>query len=109
MRAGFDDRELAVAVRERLGGPRQLLPGPGRVAERPAGPDLDGLTFGTDLAGFLPVLTDGLVGQPGIVRGHLSGVVVEYFLHDVLGDIPVETGRERITNHVEWVNLATGR
>jgi len=39
-------------------------------AERPVGPDLDGLAFGTDLAGFLPVLADGGVGQPGVMRGH---------------------------------------
>jgi len=61
MRAGFDQGELAVAVRERLGGAGQLLFRPGGVAERPAGADLDRLAFGTDLAGLLPVLADGLV------------------------------------------------
>ena len=33
MRAGLDDRELAVAVRERLRRAGQLLAGPGGVAE----------------------------------------------------------------------------
>jgi hypothetical protein len=37
MRAGFDQGQLAVAVRQRLGGPGQLLLGPGGVAERAVG------------------------------------------------------------------------
>src|ERR1022692_499378 len=61
VRAGLDQRELAVAVRERLGGAGQVLFCPGGVAERPVGADLDGLAGGVDLAGFLPVLPDGLV------------------------------------------------
>ena len=70
MRAGFDQGQLAVAVRERLGGPGQLLFRPCGVAERPVGADLDGLALGVDLAGLLPVLADGLIGQPRIMRGH---------------------------------------
>ncbi len=31
-------------------------------------------------------------------------VVVKDFLHDVLRDVPVETGRERITNHAEYLS-----
>jgi len=92
MRAGFDERQLAVAVRQRLGGAGQLLFRPGGVAERPVGADLDGLALGVDLAGSLPVLTDGLIGQTRIEGGHERRVVVEYFLHDVLRDIAVETG-----------------
>src|ERR1022692_793919 len=61
VRAGLDQRQLAVAVRERLGGAGQVLFCPGGVAERPVGADLDGLAGGVDLAGFLPVLPDGLV------------------------------------------------
>jgi hypothetical protein len=33
------------------------------------------------------------------MRGHLSGIVVEYFLHDVLRDIAVdEPGAERVAS-----------
>jgi len=90
MRAGLDDRELAVAVRERLRRAGQLLAGPGGVAERAVGVDLDGLPGRADLAGSLPVFPDGLIGQPRIEGGHFSRVVVEDLLHDVLGDIAVE-------------------
>ncbi len=90
MRAGADQGKLAVAVRQRLRRPRQLLLGPRGVAEGPAGADLDGLAFGVDLAGFLPVVPDGLVGQPGVMPGHLRRVMVEDFLHDMLRHIPVD-------------------
>ena len=90
MRAGLDDRELAVAVRERLRRAGQLLAGPGGVAERAVGVDLDGLPGRADLAGSLPVFPDGLIGQPRIAGGHFSRVVVEDLLHDVLGDVAVD-------------------
>jgi hypothetical protein len=64
MRAALHERQLAVAVRERLGVARQVLLGPGGVGERLAGADLDGLALGVDLAGSLPVVADGLVRQP---------------------------------------------
>ncbi len=90
MRAGFDQGQLAVAVRERLGGAGELLFRPCGVAERPVGADLDGLSLGVDLAGPLSVLTDGLIGQPRIKSGHERRVVIEYLLHDMLRDIAVE-------------------
>src|SRR5450755_1010422 len=62
MRAGLHERQLAVPVRERLGGAGQPVLGPGGVAERAVGAELDGLPGGADLSGFLPVLTDGGVG-----------------------------------------------
>src|SRR5260370_29236921 len=46
MRAGLDQGQLAVAVRQRLRRPGEPLLGPGGVAERPVGPDLDGLSQG---------------------------------------------------------------
>src|SRR6266571_552416 len=61
VRAGLHERQLAVSVRERLGGAREPVPGPGGVAERPVRADADGLPGGSDLAGFVPVLADGLV------------------------------------------------
>jgi len=103
VRADADHGKLAVAIRQRLGGPRQPVLGPGGVAERAVGADLDGLALGVDLAGLLPVLADGLIGQSRIVSCHEGRVVVEDFLHDVLRDIAVETGRERITNHAEYL------
>src|SRR6266704_6756272 len=97
MRAGLDDRELAVAVRERLRRAGQLLAGPGGVAERAVGVDLDGLPGRADLAGSLPVFPDGLIGQPRIEGGHFSRVVVEDLLHDVLWDVAVdEAGAQRV-------------
>jgi len=48
------------------------------------------------------VLADGLIGQPGIKGGHERRVVVEYFLHDMLGNVAVETGREQYSNHAEY-------
>src|SRR5439155_23903043 len=61
MRTGFHCRQLAVAVRERLGGPGQALFRPGSIAERPVRADLNGLAFRVDLAGSFPVLADGRV------------------------------------------------
>ena len=75
MRAGFDQGQLAVAVRERLGGAGQLVFRPGGVAERPVGADLDGLALGVDFAGSVPVLADGLIRQAGIMSGHEGRVV----------------------------------
>jgi hypothetical protein len=95
VRASADHRKLAVAVRQCLGGQGQPLFRPGGVAERAVGADLDGLALGVDLAGPLPVLADGVIGQPGIVGCHFSGVVVEYFLPDVLGDITVDQDRSQ--------------
>ena len=43
-----------------------------------------------DLAGGFPVPADGGVVQPGVVRGHLRGVVVEDAPHDLLRDVPVD-------------------
>jgi hypothetical protein len=59
MRAGPDERQLAVAVRQRLRRPGQAVLGPGGVGERAVGADPDGLAFGVDLARFFPVLADG--------------------------------------------------
>src|SRR5206468_9776354 len=61
-------RQLAVAVRERLGGPGQSLFRPGGIAERPVRVDLNGLAFRVDLAGSFPVLEDGRVREPGVMR-----------------------------------------
>ena len=76
MRAGLDHGKLAVAVRQRLGGPGQPLFRPGGIAERAAGADLDGLSFDVDLAGLLPVLADGLVRRPGVMCCHSSRIVI---------------------------------
>ena len=95
MRAGFDQGQLAVAVRQRLGGAGQLLFRPGGVAERPVGADLDGLALGVDLAGSFPVLADGLIGQPRVMSGHERRVVIEYLLHDMLRDVPVDQDRSQ--------------
>ena len=43
-----------------------------------------------DLAGGFPVPADGGVVQPGVVRGHLRGVVIEDAPHDLLRDVPVD-------------------
>ena len=72
MRAGLDYRKLAVAVRERLRGAGQLLFRPGGLAERAVGVDLDGLARALTLRASLPVLADGLIGQPGIMGGHFA-------------------------------------
>src|SRR6266852_2035961 len=93
MRTGLDQRQLAVAVRQRLRRPGQLLFRPGGVAERPVRADRDRLPGSIDLAGFFPVLADGLVRQPGVMRGHLGRVVIEDFLHDMLGDVTVDQDR----------------
>ena len=93
--AGLDERKLAVAVRQRLRRPGKLLFRPGGVAERPVGADLDGLALGVHLAGPLPVLADCLIGQPRIMSGHERRVVIEYLLHDVLGDIAVDQDRSQ--------------
>src|SRR6266568_1595750 len=61
VRAGLGHGKLAVAVRQRLRGPGQPLLRPGGLAERAFGTDLDGMPFGVDLAGLLPVLADGLI------------------------------------------------
>jgi len=37
-----------------------------------------------------------------IERGHERRVVIEDLLHDVLGNVPVETGREQYSNHAEY-------
>ena len=55
MRAGFDRGQLAVAVRERLGGAGQLLFRAGGLGEGPGGVEADGLAAGVDLAGGFPV------------------------------------------------------
>lgn len=43
------------------------------------------------------------------MRGHGRGVVIEDLADDFLRHVPVETGRERITSHAEWVSLTAGR
>ena len=64
MRAGFHQRQLAVPVREGLGGAGQLMLGPGSVAERPVGAYLDRLAGCADLRAFSQwprtVLSDSL-------------------------------------------------
>ena len=62
-------------------------------AASPSGPSgliWDGLALGVHLAGPLPVLADCLIGQPRIMSGHERRVVIEYFLYDMLRDIPVD-------------------
>src|SRR5271165_7567902 len=93
MRTGLDQGQLAIAVRQRLGGPGQLLLRPGGIAERTVGADLDGLTLGIYLAGSFPVLTNGLIGQPRVVSGHQRRVMIKYLLHDMLRDVPVDQDR----------------
>src|SRR6266568_6079150 len=95
MRAGLDDRELAVPVRERLGGPGELLFGPGGLGEGPGGVEADGLSAGVDLAGGFPVPADGGVAQPGVMRRHFGSLVIEDLLHDMLGDVTVDEGRSQ--------------
>ena len=90
VRAGLDHRELAVPVGQCLGGAATAVFCPGGLAERPVRADADGLPGGSDLAGFVPVLADGLVRQPGVVRRHVRRVVVEDLLHHMLGDVPVD-------------------
>ena len=92
MRAGLDCRQLAVAVRERLGGPGQLLFRPGGLGEGPGGVEADGLAAGVDLAGGFPVPADGGVGQPGVMRRHFRSLVIEDLLDDMLGDVTVDEG-----------------
>ena len=43
-----------------------------------------------DLAGGFPVPADGGVVQPGVVRGHLRGVVIEDAAHHFLRDVAVD-------------------
>jgi hypothetical protein len=38
------------------------------------------------------------------VGGHLGRVVVEDLLHDVLGDVAVETGREQCSGRTEYLS-----
>ena len=90
VRAGLLHRQPAEAVGQRLGGPAEALFGPGRLGERPAGVDRDGLAGDVDLAGGFPVPADGGVVQPGVVGGHLRGVVIEDAPHDFLRDVPVD-------------------
>ena len=88
MRAGLDQGQLAIAVRQR----------PGGIAERTVGADLDGLTLEIYLAGPFPVLTNGLIGQPRVVSGHQRRVMIKYLLHDMLRDVPVDQDRpQRVT------------
>jgi hypothetical protein len=89
VRTGADHGRLAVAVRQRLRRPGQPLFRPRGLAERAVGTDLDGLAMGVDLAGLLPVLADGLIGQPGVMSGHERRVMIEHLLHDMLRDVTV--------------------
>src|SRR6185437_1409144 len=66
------------------------LPGPGGVGHLPAGVEGDGVAGDVDFAGVLPVPPDGGVVQPRVVGGHPRRVVIEDFLHDVLGNVPVD-------------------
>ena len=90
VRAGLLDRQPAEPVGQRLGRPAEALLGPGGLGEWPGRVDHDDVAGDVDLAGGLPVPADGGVVQPGVVGGHLRGVVIEDAPHDFLRDIPVD-------------------
>jgi hypothetical protein len=61
-----------------------------RLGQRPVGLDVDAFALDVDLGGLFPAAADGLVGDPGVVRGHLGRVVVEEYPDDLLGDVMVD-------------------
>src|SRR6266516_997184 len=101
VRAGSPDREPAVAVWEGLGCPAEPLLGPGGIGEWPARVEGDGFAAGVDLVRPFPVLAHRAVVQPGVMRGHGRGVMIEDLADDFLRHVPVETGREQCSNPAE--------
>ena len=71
VRADLLHRQSAVAVRQGLGGDAVAGLGPLCLGQRPFGVERDALTFDVDLGGCFPAAADGLVGDPGVMRGHL--------------------------------------
>ena len=59
-------------------------------ASGPSGSRATTLAGDVDLAGGFPVPADGGVVQPGVVGGHLRGVVIEDAAHDFLRDVAVD-------------------
>ena len=90
VRAAFLHRQSAVAVRQRLGGHPVAGLGPLRLGQRPVGVDVDPLALDVDLGGLFPAPAHGLVGDPGVVRGHLGRLVVEQDADDLLRDVAVD-------------------
>jgi hypothetical protein len=88
--APSDQGQAAVAVGQCLGGPADLLPGPGGLGQRAPQVMGEGLAMGVDLARGFPLPADRGVGQPSVVGRHRRGVMIQDFLDHVLGDIPVD-------------------
>jgi hypothetical protein len=56
------------------------------------------LALDVDLGDLLPAPANGLVGDPGVVRGDLGRLVIEREPDDLLGDVTVDqTTGERVT------------
>jgi hypothetical protein len=93
-------------VRQRLGGQAVAGLGPVGLGQWPVGVDADVFPLDVDLGGLFPSAADGLVGNSGIVRGHLGRFVVEQDSDDLLGHVAVETGREQCSNRANaprWI------
>ena len=71
MRAGPLQRQPAVAVRQGLGGDAVAGFGPLCLCQWTFWVDRDSFTFDVDLGRCFPAAPDGLVGDPGVVGGHL--------------------------------------
>jgi hypothetical protein len=71
MRAAFLDRQAAVAVGQGLGG--HAIPGLGPLGliEEAVGTEGDTFALDIDLGGLFPVPPHRLVGDLGVMRGHL--------------------------------------
>src|SRR5581483_6774756 len=77
-------------MRQGLGGDAVAGLGPLGLPERAIGFDRYWFTLDVDLGGLFPAAAHGLVGDPRVVRGHLAGLVIKKYLHDLLRDVPVD-------------------
>ena len=99
VRAALLHGQSAVAVGQGLGGAAESLFGPGCLGEWPGRLESDCGAMDVNFSGGFPLAAHGGVVQPGVMRGHLGGVVIEDSAHDLLRDVTVDQAGAHMWRH----------